>query len=75
MTGFVALGNAPLKEVQLFQEIVPSLHRMLVLVDPDDPGVLAVQACSAAGRLRVEDHDSWSAARERRRNWNRSSSH
>jgi putative ABC transport system substrate-binding protein len=39
MTGFVALGNAPLKEVQLFQEIVPGLRRMLVLVDPDDPGV------------------------------------
>lgn len=39
MTGLVALGNAPLKEVQLFKEIVPALHRMLVLVDPDDPGV------------------------------------
>jgi putative ABC transport system substrate-binding protein len=39
MTGFVALGNAPLKEVELFKEIVPGLHRMLVLVDPDDPGV------------------------------------
>jgi putative ABC transport system substrate-binding protein len=39
MTGLVSLGNAPLKEVQLFKEIVPSLQRMLVLVDPDDPGV------------------------------------
>jgi ABC-type uncharacterized transport system substrate-binding protein len=38
MTGFVALGNARLKEVQLFKEIVPGLHRMLVLTDPDDPG-------------------------------------
>ena len=39
MTGLVALGNAPLKEVQLFKEIVPGLQRMLVLTDPDDPGV------------------------------------
>src|SRR6185503_11409372 len=39
ITGLVALGNAPLKEVQLFKEIVPGLQRMLVLVDPDDPGV------------------------------------
>jgi putative ABC transport system substrate-binding protein len=39
MTGLVALGNAPLKEVQLFKEIVPDLQRMLVLADPDDPGV------------------------------------
>jgi putative ABC transport system substrate-binding protein len=39
MTGLIALGNAPLKEVQLFKEIVPGLQRMLVLVDPDDPGV------------------------------------
>jgi len=39
MTGLVALGNAPTKEVQLFKEIVPGLHRMLVLADPDDPGV------------------------------------
>jgi len=39
MTGFVALGNAPRKEVQIFKEIVPGLHRMLVLADPDDPGV------------------------------------
>jgi len=38
MTGLVALGNA-LKEVQLFKEIVPGLRRVLVLADPDDPGV------------------------------------
>ena len=39
MTGLVALGNAPLKEVQLFKEIIPGLQRMLVLADPADPGV------------------------------------
>ena len=39
MTGLVALGNAPLREVQLFKKIVPDLQRMLVLADPDGPGV------------------------------------
>jgi len=39
MTGFVALGNAPTKEVELFKQLVPSLRRLLVLSDPDDPGV------------------------------------
>jgi putative ABC transport system substrate-binding protein len=52
MTGLVALGNAPLKEVQLFKEIVPGLRRMLVLIDPDDPGVpdfrRAVQQATSA---------------------------
>jgi putative ABC transport system substrate-binding protein len=38
MTGFVALGNAPSKEVELFKQLVPSLRRLLVLSDPDDPG-------------------------------------
>jgi putative ABC transport system substrate-binding protein len=39
MTGFIALGNAPSKEVELFKQLVPSLRRLLVLSDPDDPGV------------------------------------
>ncbi len=39
MTGFIALGNTPTKEVELFKELVPSLRRLLVLTDPDDPGV------------------------------------
>jgi putative ABC transport system substrate-binding protein len=38
MTGFVVLGNAPTKEVELFKQLVPSLRRLLVLSDPDDPG-------------------------------------
>ena len=39
MTGFIALGNAPTKEVELFKQLVPGLGRLLVLSDPDDPGV------------------------------------
>jgi putative ABC transport system substrate-binding protein len=38
ITGFIALGNAPAKEVELFKQLVPGLHRLLVLSDPDDPG-------------------------------------
>jgi putative ABC transport system substrate-binding protein len=41
MTGFIALGNAPAKEVELFKQLVPGLQRLLVLSDPDDPGVPA----------------------------------
>jgi putative ABC transport system substrate-binding protein len=41
MTGFIALGNAPSKEVELFKQLVPGLRRLLVLSDPDDPGVPA----------------------------------
>ncbi|HZY30441.1 MAG TPA: hypothetical protein VFF86_02250, partial [Candidatus Methylomirabilis sp.] len=36
---FIALGNAPTKEVELFKQLVPGLGRLLVLSDPDDPGV------------------------------------
>jgi putative ABC transport system substrate-binding protein len=39
MTGFIALGNAPSKEAELFKQLVPGLRRLLVLSDPDDPGV------------------------------------
>jgi putative ABC transport system substrate-binding protein len=39
MTGFIALGNAPSKEAELFKQLVPTLRRLLVLCDPDDPGV------------------------------------
>ena len=61
MTGLVALGNAPLKEVQLFKEIVPSLNRMLVLTDPDDPGVpefrRGVQQAAAALKITTIERD------------------
>lgn len=57
MTGFIALGNAPTKEVELFKELVPGLHRLLVLSDPDDPGVpqflRQVRRAAAALQLRL----------------------
>ncbi|HEY7317915.1 MAG TPA: ABC transporter substrate-binding protein [Candidatus Binatia bacterium] len=37
MTGFVGLRELPDKQMELFKEIVPRLHRLLVLVDYDDP--------------------------------------
>ena len=36
MTGFVGLRELPDKQMELFKEIVPRLHRLLVLVDYDD---------------------------------------
>jgi len=59
MTGLVALGNAPTKEVQLFKEIVPGLHRMLVLADPDDPGVpqFRREVWQAASALKITTID------------------
>jgi ABC-type uncharacterized transport system substrate-binding protein len=62
MTGLVALGNAPLKEVQLFKEIVPGLHRMVVLADPDDPGVpqfrREVQQVTSALKITTVERDA-----------------
>src|SRR5262245_55421880 len=37
MTGFVGLRELPDKQMELFKEIVPRLHRLLVLLDPKDP--------------------------------------
>jgi putative tryptophan/tyrosine transport system substrate-binding protein len=42
-TGFVYFAVSPAKHVQLFKEIAPSLRRILVLADPQDP--------AAAGQL------------------------
>jgi putative ABC transport system substrate-binding protein len=62
MTGLVALGNAPLKEVQLFKEIVPGLQRLLVLADPDDPGVpqfrREVQQAASALKITTIERDA-----------------
>jgi putative ABC transport system substrate-binding protein len=62
MTGLVALGNAPLKEVELFKEIVPGLQRMLVLADPDDPGVpefrRQVQQAASALKITIIERDA-----------------
>jgi putative ABC transport system substrate-binding protein len=59
MTGFIALGNAPTKEVELFKGLVPSLRRLLVLTDPDDPGVpqFRKEVQQAAQVLKIETTD------------------
>jgi len=65
MTGFMSLGNAPLKEVQLFKEIAPGLHRMLTLADPDDPGVPEfrrdVQRAASTLKITVIDREGRTA--------------
>jgi putative ABC transport system substrate-binding protein len=38
MTGFVGLRELADKQMELFKEILPRLRRLLVLVDPEDPG-------------------------------------
>ena len=37
MTGFGGPGDIPGKQIELFKEVVPSLRRLLTLVDPKDP--------------------------------------
>ena len=44
MTGFVGLGEFPAKQMELFKELVPRLHRVLVLTDPGDPATGRVSA-------------------------------
>ncbi len=67
MTGFIALGNAPAKEVELLKQLVPGLQRLLVLSDPDDPGVPAYrrevrQVATAALKFHLVEHDVRSQA-------------
>ena len=38
LTGFVFFAVSPAKQVELFKEMVPGLRRVLVLIDPHDPG-------------------------------------
>ena len=62
LTGFIALGNASLKEIELFKEIVPGLRRLLVLSDSDDPGVPQfrrdVQQAAAALKIGLVERDA-----------------
>jgi putative ABC transport system substrate-binding protein len=44
MTGFVGLRELPDKQMELFKEIVPRLHRVLVLIDFGDPATKRIQA-------------------------------
>ena len=62
MTGLVTLGNAPVKEVELFKEIVPGLQRMLVLADRADPGAAEfrhqVQRAASALKITIIERDA-----------------
>jgi putative ABC transport system substrate-binding protein len=56
MTGFVGLRELPDKQMELFKEIVPRLHRLLVLVDYDDPttGRLLSEVRKVSSFLKVQ---------------------
>ena len=56
MTGFVGLRELPDKQMELFKEIVPRLHRLLVLVDHDDPttGRLLTEVRKVSSLLKVQ---------------------
>jgi putative ABC transport system substrate-binding protein len=57
ITGFATWGELYSKEIELFQEIVPRLQRLVVLVDPHDPATVRVlgevRMSAAALNLRV----------------------
>ena len=55
-TGFVFFAISPAKQIELFKEMVPSLRRVLLLIDPRDPvtqGQLD-EIRAAAGTLNVK---------------------
>ena len=56
MTGFLGVGDVPGKRIELFTEVVPRLRRLLVLVDPKDPGAerSLAQLRTAAKSLKIE---------------------
>jgi ABC-type uncharacterized transport system substrate-binding protein len=60
MTGFVGLRELPDKQMELFKEIVPRLHRVLILVDPEDPVtgrlLTEVRRVSSALKLQLIEH-------------------
>jgi putative ABC transport system substrate-binding protein len=60
MTGFVGLRELPDKQMELFKEIVPRLHRVLVLVDPEDPVtgrlLTEVQRVTSTLKLQLIEH-------------------
>jgi putative tryptophan/tyrosine transport system substrate-binding protein len=56
MTGFVGLRELPDKQMELFKEIVPRLHRLLVLADDEDPttGRLLTEVKKVSSILKVQ---------------------
>jgi putative ABC transport system substrate-binding protein len=55
LTGFVYFAVSPAKQVELFKQLVPSLRRILVLIDPRDPATPAqlAEIRTAAQALRL----------------------
>ena len=47
LTGFVSYPDSIAKRLELFSEIVPSLRRVLALVDPEDPVTRRVRSPGA----------------------------
>ncbi len=60
MTGFVGLRELPDKQMELFKEIVPRLHRLLVLIAPKDPAteriLTEVRRVSSMLKLQLIEH-------------------
>jgi putative tryptophan/tyrosine transport system substrate-binding protein len=61
ITGFVGWGELYSKEMELFKEIVPRLHRLLVLIDPQDPqterALAEVRQAGAALKLQLLERE------------------
>jgi putative tryptophan/tyrosine transport system substrate-binding protein len=57
LTGFVGRRELPDKELELFKEMVPRLHRVLILTDPEDAAVgrllMEVRKVGAAFKLQL----------------------
>ncbi len=62
LTGFAGLPNMPDKQLELFKELVPKLHRVLVLIDSQDPAtprLLGVaQRAGSALRLHLVEREA-----------------
>ena len=60
MTGFVGLRELPDKQMELFKEIIPRLHRVLILIDPEDPVtrrvLTEVRRVSSTLKLQLIEH-------------------
>ncbi len=56
LTGLVTHLVSPGKQIELFKEMVPRLHRFLVLIDPEDPAAQRVLADvkSASVKLKLQ---------------------
>jgi putative tryptophan/tyrosine transport system substrate-binding protein len=56
LTGVFGARDPVVKQLELYQQIVPGLHRLLTLVDPTDPATppLLTQARDAATKLGLE---------------------